>query len=87
MALLFLLNIILKEINFIAIILLLVSIKIKKKDQIFKIVQHLKEPNQYTYYVVIIVNNGNKRCDPIRNNNSEASAYNACNTDNQKVIF
>lgn len=44
-------------------------------------VQHFKEPNQYTYYVVIIVNNGNKRCDPIRNNNSEASTYNACNTD------
>lgn len=46
-------------------------------------VQHFKEPNQYTYYVVtvIIVNNGNKRCDPIRKNNSEASAYNACNTD------
>lgn len=44
-------------------------------------VQHFKEPNQYTYYAVIIVNNGNKRCDTIRNNNSEACAYNACNTD------
>lgn len=44
-------------------------------------VQHFKEPNQYTDYVVIIVNNGNKKSDPIRNDNSGASAYNACNTD------